>query len=151
MGLVTMTQRELSRVQVLNDLVSGRTTIAATAQLLGISRRQVFRLRDRFEKDGAAGLASRNRGKPSNHKLPDDLRRQVLDIVRERYEDFGPTLASEKLKALHGIAISPETLRIWMKAEGIWMDRRNQKKPVYQPRYRRERMALEPFHNERTA
>ncbi len=70
--------------------------------------------------------------------MPDALRAQVIALIKERYSDFGPTLASEKLSALHGLSVSSETVRSWMIAEGLWADRKARQKPVYQPRYRRD-------------
>jgi hypothetical protein len=59
-------------------------------------------------------------------------------IIRERYSDFGPTLAAEKLAELHGIDLARETVRQWMLAAGLWKDRRARLRPVHQPRYRRD-------------
>ena len=86
MTVVTMSVKELSRLAV-----------DAAAALLGVTRRQVFRMRKALLAQGPAALASRLRGKPGNRRAPDDIRRQVLSILRERYADFGPTLAAEKL------------------------------------------------------
>ena len=83
-------------------------------------------------------MISRKRGRPSNHKTPDDVRLAVMAIVKERYGDFGPTLAAEKLREVHGLTVSRETLRAWMMAEGLWQDRKKRRARVHQPRYRRD-------------
>jgi hypothetical protein len=62
----------------------------------------------------------------------------VIGIIRERYADFGPTLAGEKLTELHGIELARETIRQWMMAAGLWKDRGQRLKPVHQPRHRRD-------------
>jgi hypothetical protein len=62
----------------------------------------------------------------------------VLQLVRERYADFGPTLAAEKLWELHGLAVGVEPLRQWMVAEGIWLRRRDRRARIHQPRNRRD-------------
>jgi hypothetical protein len=62
----------------------------------------------------------------------------VIRIIRERYADFGPTLACEKLAELHGIELAPETIRQWMMAAGLWHSRRQRMRPVHQPRHRRD-------------
>jgi hypothetical protein len=56
---------------------------------------------------------------------------------KERYVDFGPTLACEKLRVQHGLVVSVETLRQWMSTEGLWRTRKQQRKPAQQPRRRR--------------
>jgi hypothetical protein len=75
---------------------------------------------------------------PRNRSYPSAWRAEVLGIIRERYPDFGPTLAAEKLAELHGIHLGRETLRQWMIAAGLWKDRRARLKAVHQPRYRRD-------------
>jgi hypothetical protein len=58
--------------------------------------------------------------------------------VRERYSDFGPSLAAEKLAEHHGCSVSRETLRGWMIADGLWQDRRHRLPSPHQPRRRRD-------------
>jgi hypothetical protein len=43
-----------------------------------------------------------------------------MEIVREQYAGFGPTLASEELSEHHDLQVSRETLRGWMVAEDVW-------------------------------
>jgi hypothetical protein len=133
-----MSETEFSRLKVLQDVVARRVGLAEAEQILGVSRRQLLRLKRRFKNAGAPGLISRRRGRPSNHKICEDFRVKVLGIVRERYSDFGPTLATEKLKECHGHTLSRETLRKWMVAEGLWLDRKERLKIVHQPRGRRD-------------
>ncbi|MBK8169005.1 MAG: helix-turn-helix domain-containing protein [Sandaracinaceae bacterium] len=92
-------------------------------------------MRTRFR--GAAALASKRRGRPSNRKLAADVRARVLALVKERYADFGPTLACEKLREQHDVVVSVETLRTWMSSEGLWRTRMQRRKPAQSPRRRR--------------
>jgi hypothetical protein len=94
----------------------------------------VFRLLCGLEQDGAASLPSKRRGKPGNHRLPAEVRTLALSIVRERYCDFCPSLAAEKLAQHHGCSASRETLRDWMIADGLWQDRRRRLASPHQPR-----------------
>src|SRR5713101_2992580 len=133
-----MSDKELGRVGVLRDVDAGRMAARDAAAALGLSRRQIFRLLRTFRSTGPHGLASRRRGRPSNRRYPDDIRSLALSIVRERYADFGPTLAAEKLAEVHALSLSRETLRQWMVAEGLWLDRKARLRPVHQPRPRRD-------------
>src|SRR6516165_4328351 len=90
-----------------------RLTTAAAAQLLGLGRCQVFRLLKAYRTEGPTGLISKRRGRRSNRRKPEPLRKVVLAIVCQWYWDFGPTLAAEKLREDHGIAVGRETLRQW--------------------------------------
>ena len=69
MGLLAMSSTELGRVGVLRDVDANRMTPADAASVLNLSERQVFRLLQLFRKQGASGLVSRRRGKPSNQTL----------------------------------------------------------------------------------
>jgi transposase len=140
MAVVLMSKAELSRVDTLARVERGELSAAGAASLLGLSARQVFRLLRRFRAEGAAGLASRRRGRPSNRRLPASVREAALAVVRERYADFGPTLAAEKLEELHDVRLSRETLRQWMSEAGLWVPRKARRGPVHQPRHRRDRL-----------
>jgi len=106
-----MSYEELDRVSVIERVIEKRLTQREAARILGLTSRQVRRLRRAYGRDGPGGLASRHRGRPSNRRLPSELRREALATVRSRYEDFGPTLAHENWTELHGLQLSVETLR----------------------------------------
>ena len=138
MTVVSMSKREFLRLQVLVDLQSGRIRVEDAAQLMGLRRRQVFRLLKGFRDFGPVGLISKHRGRPSNRRLPLAYRELAMALVKDRYADFGPTLAAEKLTEVHGFGISHETLRRWMIEDGLWIDRRHRFSSIHQPRNRRE-------------
>jgi transposase len=138
MTLHFMSDKELSRLEILRDLGGGCLTTSAAADLLGLERRQVQRLAKAYQEQGATALISKKRGRPSNRQAPTGLKEQVLELIRTKYTDFGPTLAAEKLREVHGITVGRETLRLWMLDAGIWADRVKRRGRVYQPRYRRE-------------
>jgi transposase len=137
MAVLSMSDGELRRLEVLRDLDRGGLPVRAAAQQLGRSERQVWRLLRAFRSAGAAGLISKKRGRPSNRRTAAAVRAAVLWVVRHNYADFGPTLAAEKLAADHGFSFSSETLRKWMIVDGLWRDRK-QRRRVHQPRPRRE-------------
>jgi hypothetical protein len=91
-----------------------------------------------FEDGGAGGLVSRQRGRPSNRRLTPEFQAEVVAIVSERYGDFGPKLAQEKLLELHGVRVGRETLRKWMALAGLWLPRRERLRRAHQPRHRRD-------------
>ncbi|MEM5300262.1 ISNCY family transposase, partial [Burkholderia sp. JPY481] len=107
------------------------------AERLDLCTRQVSRLCRRYEACGPAGLVSAKRGLPSNRELPVDLRARAMALVRERYADFGPTLACEKLWECHGIRLAKETVRRWMRDAGLWIPRKQRPLTIHQPRARR--------------
>jgi transposase len=134
---VGLTMGELDRLQIMSQVAERRLTRRRAAALLGLSERQVRRLYRAFRRDGAKGLASRHRGRPSNRRLATAIREHALTLVRERYADFGPTFAHQKLTEEHGLAFSVETLRCWMTVAGLWVPRAQRMRRSQPPRPRR--------------
>jgi transposase len=120
---IVMSQRERDRSRVLHNVEEGKCSQAKAAQLLKLSVRQMRRLQERWRKHGDAALVHRLRGQPSNRRHDAVLRRKVLQAYRQRYADFGPTFACEKLAA-EGLTVTVNTLRRWLLAEGLWQRRR---------------------------
>ena len=110
MAVLSMSKQEFSRLDVLLRVQSGRLRVADACGLMGLHRRQVFRLLRGLRQDGAPSLLSRRRGKPSNHRFSTEVRTLALSLVRERYADFGPTFAAEKLAEHHGCSVSHERI-----------------------------------------
>lgn len=138
MTVLAMSHGELTRYDTLRRFERGELRIEDAVMLLGVGRRQVYRLLGRLRRDGPEGLVSSKRGRPSNRAFKAEMRTNVLSLVREHYHDFGPTLAAEYLAERHEIRISHETLRKWMIQDGLWKDRDARRPRPYQPRYRRD-------------
>lgn len=96
---ITMSMREADRLKTVQAVVDRMTRVGQAAQRLGLSRRQLERLVQRYKDEGAAGLVSRKRGRPSNHQLGPGIAERAINLIQERYADFGPTLACEKLSS----------------------------------------------------
>ncbi len=138
MAVISMSEKEIERLHTLLDVAEDRIGVAEGATLMGVSRRQASRLLRKLLADGAVGLVSKKRGRRSNRSFGDVYRSTVLGIVRDRYSDFGPTLAAEKLREVHQLPVARETLRQWMMADGLWVRRRDRKRQIHQPRHRRD-------------
>ena len=136
-GTITMTMREVDRLRTIQSVVDGMLMTWQAAERLDLSRRQVERLIVRYRSQGASGLLSRHRGHPSNYQLADGVAERALNLIRDRYPDFGPTFACEKLRECHGLALSKETVRHLMTDAGLWIPRRQRPPKLYQPRSRR--------------
>ena len=133
---IPMSQRERDRLRVLHSVLEGQRTQVEAARLLRLTPRHVRRLLQRLLQGGDAALLHGLRGQPSNHRKDAKLRRRVLHVYRKDYPDFGPTFAAEKLGE-RGLKVSPDTLRRWLLAEGLWQSQRRRD----QHRSRRPRRA----------
>lgn len=136
--LITMSEKDIYRFKVLSDVREKRLRQVDAAVILNVSVRHIRRLLNRLSTLGAQSLAHAGRGRPSNRRYSEDFKVEILKIIHKYYSDFSPTLALEKLSEQHNIAVSKETLRQWMIADGLWIPHSKRKPRVYQPRYRRD-------------
>ena len=133
-GHLTLSKKERDRLVKFEEVKAGRMPLAWAAYSLDLSYRQAKRMYGRFCKEGAKGLVHRRRGRPSNRRTPETLKTAVLERLRERYADWGPTLAAQEL-AKGGLKVDHETLRRWLLASGEWKPSRSRR----EHRTRRER------------
>jgi len=122
--IILMSLGEARRLKVVQSAIERQTTQKAAALILGLSERQVRRLVRSVREKGDRGIIHGSRGRPSGRRFPNEVSERVLSLYSERYPDFGPTLAREKLFELDGIRISDETLRKWLLEAGLWKKRR---------------------------
>jgi hypothetical protein len=143
---MSFTPKEQEKLVIINDLLLGKTTNNQAATMLGISTRQIKRLKKKVCKEGASAVVHKLKGKQGNHHIDPVIKEQALNAIKNTYTDFKPTFATEKLAEKHSIHISPETTRLWMTKENLWKPRK-QKKVIYRAlRPRREYFgALEQF------
>jgi hypothetical protein len=120
---IPMSQPERDVLKVMAPVLAGERTQTEAARLLRFSARQVRRLQRCLEAEGDRGVVHWAQGRPSNRRLADDLRAAALAAYRDRYADFGPTLAAEKL-AGEGLGVATSTFRRRLSAAGLWQPRR---------------------------
>jgi transposase len=137
--MVTMSQKELRRLHFVRSSLGKVITQAEAAEGIGISERQVRRIAKRVREEGDRGLIHRSRGCPSNRAFSAEIKTRVLDLYQEKYPDFGPTLASEKLLERDKLRINDETLRLWLIEANIAYKQRK-KRPHRERRERKARL-----------
>lgn len=135
--LLTMSEKELNRLEVMQRLEERRLAQKGAAVMLGVSERQIRRLLSRYRSAGASGLVSQRRGKASNHQLSAAVKKKGIDLLHGKYRGFGPTLAREKLVEVEGLKISDESVRQIMIEEGLWKAHKSRKVMTHQMRDRR--------------
>jgi transposase len=133
---IALSQRERDRLKVLHEVNQKHLTQVAAAQRLKVTDRQVRRMPLRIRERGDRSLVHGLRGHPSNRKLATRFEQKILARLRQRYADFGPTLAAEHL-AQEGFLVSRETLRKWMTKAALWRPRSQPVKAIHVWRERR--------------
>lgn len=138
--ILNMSQKELTRLEVMQQVDGKIITQSKAANMLKLSVRQIKRLRKAYKTMGAKGLISKKRGMSGNHRLPEEIKRKAIEIVAAKYPDFGPTLAREKLLELNGIKLSLGTVRTLMIRNEIWRVSYKKRKIIHQMRERRSKL-----------
>lgn len=116
----SLTNQELKKLDIVNRLIRGQINGTQASELLHLSIRQVKRLKARVLTDGSKAVAHRNRGQESHNSMSHDERELIVELLKEQYSDFGPTLATEKLAENHNIVRDEKTIRSIMIHEHLW-------------------------------
>jgi hypothetical protein len=124
METLAMSGKERRRLELFCRVRDGEVTLVKASELLGLSYRQAKRSYGRYRVEGDRGVVHRLRGRTSNRGVDPAKKVRVLKLYREKYADFGPTLACEYLAKADQERVSVETLRQWLIGEGLWASRR---------------------------
>lgn len=126
-----------TRVKVLERVLCKEITQKQAAEALEVSERQIRRLLQRYEQEGPSGLLHRSRNKPSNAALKPDLKARIVELLSDRFLNWGPSLITEYLKEHYSIKVSKETIRRLQFEIGQRTAKRNKSQKVHPPRPRR--------------
>src|SRR5256885_15915350 len=122
-----MSQKERTRMGVMKQVQAKLLSIVAAGKLVRLSYRQAKRVWRRYRDKGDKGLVHCGRGRVGNRRKAAHIRERILARYKERYPDFGPTLAAEHLSR-EGLRVDHETLRQWLLAKGWWTIKRRRQK-----------------------
>lgn len=125
---LSMSKQDLDRYDVIKRLIRKDINGTEAAKLIGLSVRQIRRLKGNVAARGPQALIHGNRGKQSNRRMPNKEKKKIIKLLHRRYHDFWPTHASEKLHELHNISRDPKTIRQIMIDQGLWKPRKGKKK-----------------------
>jgi hypothetical protein len=135
-GILTMSQKEVARLKIIDQIQTKLLTVSEGAELMSISTRQTYRVLKKIKNEGNRGIIHKLRGRKSNRGYPERLKQQVIEIYRAHYNDYGPTLFSEQLVSSHNISVDHETIRKWLRQSAITTSMRS-KRPHRKKRERR--------------
>lgn len=134
--LLMMKPYEIKRLHLIHQVLERKISQRQAAEIAGLSSRQMRRLMKRIRHEGDRGILHRQRGRPSNRRIAEGVKQKVVSLYQQHYGDFGPTLASEKLRERHRVTVHAETLRLWLRQAQLPY-RRRKARPHRQWRPRR--------------
>lgn len=124
---ITMSQKESTRYDIIQSAIKKEIQTSEAAEILGLTERQIRRLKIKVVKEGIKGVIHAGRGKPSGKKIPEQEKEKIIKIIQEKYFDFGPTFAAEKLDEDHKIKRDPKTIRAIMIEKDFWKPKKKKK------------------------
>ena len=136
-GVITMKTKDLERIKVMQQLAARQITQLDAGKLLHITDRQVRKIFKKYKELGDQGVISGKLGKPGHRQLPKHVKHECLKLIAAHYSDFGPTLATEKLRQHHGLVVSVETVRQLMIMHHLWTPSRVKPARIHPLRARR--------------
>jgi hypothetical protein len=132
-----MTLKEADRLHIMKLVEEKSLSLKKASYKLNLSLRQTLRIWKQYKTEGKEGLISKKRGKPAHNKMPNALKKKIGQILHNKYVDFGPTFAAEKLAVNENLHVSKESLRQIMIAEELWIPKKKRIAKLYQRRNRR--------------
>lgn len=106
-----VTHKDVKRFKVLKDVIEKRLKGTAAAQLLGLSVVHISRLKKRLLGDGFEGLLRKARRVPPHNKIPEPIVNKIMRLRKKLYYDLNVMHFRDKLRELHELAYSYESLR----------------------------------------
>jgi hypothetical protein len=125
--IIPMKRQDAERLRIIQKVLDEDLTQVEAGACLNLEERQIRRLVKRVRVEGPAGIIHKSRGRASSRRLGSALKARILDLIKRRYADFGPTLAVETLAEKREAHVSRETVRKWMIEEGLWQVRRKKR------------------------
>ncbi len=132
--MITLTHRAEQQLIVLNALDRSALLMAEAADLLGLSTRQVRRLRGAYQRHGPKALVHGNRGRRSPRRVRDAIRKRIVHLAQTTYAGVNHKHLSELLAEREGLTLSHPTIHRILREAGLRSPRR--RRP---PRHRRRR------------
>ena len=123
--------KEQERASILQSAIEGKITNAHAAKQLKLSIRQIQRVKAEIRKGGVGRVIHKLKGKPSNHAFSQDEKTKAIEIINNKYADFKPGFATEKLQEIHDMPMTSQTIRVWMTEVGLWKTRKQKKTGEY--------------------
>lgn len=139
----TLTRAELKKALVVEKILDGHMTNMEGAAALGLTVRQMIRLKKRFvEEGGAQALAHRNRGKKPKHALSEEVKQQVVELYNTKYHGSNHCHFAELLDEHESLKMSPASVRRILIDNGIKQAKQRRRSKVHRPRQRKSQAGM---------
>lgn len=134
-----MFQTEIKKYDIIKKVIDKELNATDASNLLDLTTRQIRRLKGKVKEKGAKGLVHAGRDRPGNRRMPREEKQRIMDLLHEKYSDFGPLFASEKLEENHSIVRDKGTIRSIMIEEGLWRPKQKKKQKEKHRSWRQRR------------
>ncbi len=137
-----MTQKEISRLRVINQTIDGVLTIREAAELLDLSERQVLRLNKGVVDEGPAFIIHKNRGRKPKHATTDDIKDLIIELKQTKYEEANFNHFHELIEEHEDVTVSYPTVHRILTEAGIKSPKKHRKRKAHHRRKRKPQKGM---------
>lgn len=140
--IFNMTQKEITRLRVINQTIDGVLTIREAAELLNLSERQVLRLKKGVVEQGPAFIIHKNRGRKPKHAIADDIKSLIVELKKTKYKEANFSHFQELIMEHESITISYSTVHRTLTDAGIKSPKKHRKRNLHNRRKRKPQKGM---------
>lgn len=138
-----MTNKEIKRLDVINRTLDGSVTVKDAAIALGISERQVLRLKKKVRYEGAQRIVHKSANRIPHNAISEETRETILKLAHsEPFSKCNFCHFREILSEKYSINISYSCLYGILKADGIDSPKKRRRFKPHRRRARRDSAGL---------
>nr|WP_315910945.1 ISNCY family transposase [Xylanibacillus composti] len=140
---MTLTKAELKKVLVVEKILEGHMTNREGATALGLTERQVIRLKKKYQTEGGAqSLVHGNRGRKPKHALTEEVKEKAAELYTVKYHGSNNCHFAELLEEHEMLKISYSSVRRILLAQGLKQAKQRRRSKAYQPRQRKAQAGM---------
>ena len=126
--MLNLTMQEAERYKVISEIEEGYLKVKEAGEILGVSERQVYRIKARVEREGAGGVIHKSKGKKAPLWLTEKIKDKIDHLYKTKYRGFNLTHMTEFLNQEEGIKVSRESVRQILLEKGSYVKQRRHPK-----------------------
>jgi len=118
--LFSLTMKEAHRYKVISEVNGGYLKVKEASFILGLSQRQIYRIKVRVQKEGSRGVIHKGKGEKGSLWLTERIRDKIDHLYKTKYRGFNLTHMTEFLNSEEKIRVSRESVRQILLGKGSY-------------------------------
>ena len=140
--IFNMTQKEITRLRVINQTIDKILTIREAAELLNLCERQIIRIKKGVELEGPISIIHKGRGNKPKHATAMGTRDTIIKLKETKYKESNFNHFQELLEEHEDIRISYPTVYRILTQAGIKSPKKHRKQKAHHRRKRKPQKGM---------